>query len=89
MKDIKEIVKENFGEYKEGFFQTIQHCPKCNLHNVESYIPFSSTHEWIVWYDCNECGYEFEGEIRGEYIVGCELTSEGKEIIKNIFLKNF
>lgn len=43
---------------KKELRSTIQ-CPNCKEYNVESSRPY---HDHIIWYDCNTCGEEWDGE---------------------------
>lgn len=34
-------------------------CPKCGSHNIDISYPY---HNHIIWYDCEDCGEEWDGE---------------------------
>lgn len=50
-----------YRQYKEGMYQSTIQCPNCKKHCVDSCIPYSNN-PWLIWYDCGECGYEWDGE---------------------------
>lgn len=70
-------------EYKEGYYQSSHQCPKCKKHCVESSTPYNNEPH-IIWYDCELCGFQWDGEEPYDSHCDWDYVGEAKELNEKI-----